>query len=284
MSWPIRWDLLLRYRLIEIIAQWEGRLTTKHLCDSFGIGRQQASKDINLYLKDVAPGNLIYDKHIKGYIPSPTFTAKLTSNSADEYLQVMSRNKDITQTFSNLNLGLPNSELLKVPSRNVRPEVLRPLIQAAREQKRVEIGYISLTSPDVEDRIIVPHTLVCTPLRWHLRAYCEKNRDYRDFVLSRFRQTPEILDQSQHGCDGDERWNSDVTLTLMPDPRLNQAQQDVVAHDYGMQGHRLEFVTRGALVVYALQAFNIDPRKQDAKPTAQQIVVANYETIEPFLF
>jgi len=42
-----RWDSLLRYRAIEIIALWEGRLTTNHLCDSFGIGRQQASKDIN---------------------------------------------------------------------------------------------------------------------------------------------------------------------------------------------------------------------------------------------
>ena len=46
-DWPIRWDLLLRYRLIEIIALWEGRLTTNHICHSFGIGRQQASKDIN---------------------------------------------------------------------------------------------------------------------------------------------------------------------------------------------------------------------------------------------
>ncbi|HEY9459587.1 MAG TPA: hypothetical protein VIR04_02170, partial [Paralcaligenes sp.] len=64
--WPLRWDLLLRYRLIEIVAQWEGRLTTNHLCDSLGIGRQQASKDINSYLKDIAPGNLVYDRHLKG--------------------------------------------------------------------------------------------------------------------------------------------------------------------------------------------------------------------------
>ena len=34
-DWPIRWDLLLRYRLIETIALWEGRLTTNHICHSF---------------------------------------------------------------------------------------------------------------------------------------------------------------------------------------------------------------------------------------------------------
>ncbi len=35
-----RWEQLLRYRFIEIVAMWEGRLTTRHLCDVFGIGRQ----------------------------------------------------------------------------------------------------------------------------------------------------------------------------------------------------------------------------------------------------
>jgi len=45
----VRWDLALRYRLIETIAWWEGRLTTRHLIQSFGISRQQASKDINLH-------------------------------------------------------------------------------------------------------------------------------------------------------------------------------------------------------------------------------------------
>ena len=39
-DWPLRWDLLLRYRLIEVIALWEGRLTTNHLVRAFGIGRQ----------------------------------------------------------------------------------------------------------------------------------------------------------------------------------------------------------------------------------------------------
>lgn len=40
-GWPIRWELLIRYRLIEIVALWEGRLTTNHFCNGFGIARQQ---------------------------------------------------------------------------------------------------------------------------------------------------------------------------------------------------------------------------------------------------
>lgn len=65
-----RWDLALRYRMIQTVAWWEGRLTTNHLMQSFGISRQQASKDINSYISDYAPKNLEYDKHLKGYVPS----------------------------------------------------------------------------------------------------------------------------------------------------------------------------------------------------------------------
>ena len=49
-KWDIRWDLLLRYRSIKIIALWEGRLTTNHLCDTFGIadsGRPRISIPIS---------------------------------------------------------------------------------------------------------------------------------------------------------------------------------------------------------------------------------------------
>ena len=61
----LRWEQLLRYRFIEIIVLWEGRLTTRHLCEVFGIGRQQASKDINNYKRTIGPGNLEYDSQQK---------------------------------------------------------------------------------------------------------------------------------------------------------------------------------------------------------------------------
>ena len=59
MNWPYRYDLLQRYRLIEIVALWEGKLNAGHLVEHFGIGRQQASKDINTYLKEIAQGKFV---------------------------------------------------------------------------------------------------------------------------------------------------------------------------------------------------------------------------------
>jgi predicted DNA-binding transcriptional regulator YafY len=283
-TWPFRWDLLLRYRFIEIIALWEGRLTTRHLCDTFGIGRQQASKDINNYLRQVAPDNLEYDKYLKGYKPSPDFAPVVTRGLADEYLHLMARNNELSSMFESLDLQVANMEVLAVPVRDVRPEILRPLVAAARQQKRLEVDYVSIHAPDREGRVIVPHTLVHTGLRWHVRAWCEKNLGYRDFVLSRFRGEADIMDVSEHGYEQDLDWRKKVTIRITPDSRLSKAQRQVVARDYGMNKNVLEIETRAALVQYALQALRIDTSIVQMKPEAQQIMVENLESLQAYLF
>ena len=281
--WPVRWDLLLRYRLIEIVAYWEGRLTTNHLVNSFGIGRQQASKDINTYLNEIAPSNLVYNKHLKGYEPSPQFRHTVTTGTADEYLHILSRTKDLAHTFESLDLGFANTHMLQLPSRPVDPLILRGIVKAAREQRRVDIGYISVNNPETDGRIIVPHTLVCTPMRWHVRAYCEKNAEYRDFVLSRFRGEPELLEKSEHGKSLDTAWNTAIELSITPDPRLEKPQQKVIAYDYGMTRNKLTVPCKAALLQYVFKAYGLDPYKHEAKPEAQQVVIGNYKTIEQWL-
>ena len=283
-DWPLRWDLLLRYRLIEIIAQWEGRLTTNHLINTFGIGRQQASKDINAYNNEIGIGNLVYDKFLKGYRPTVEFKPHVTSGNADEYLQLLSRNNELTDTFDSLTLATSNTEVLSVPVRNVKPEVIRALVRAAREKRRLEVDYVSVSSPNREGRVIVPHTLVFTGVRWHVRAWCEKNGDYRDFVLSRFRGDADIMDVSEHTTEYDDKWNALVTIKIKPDSRLEKAQQKVVAEDWGMTRNKLDITVRGSLVQYALQSLHIDANMVQAKAEAQQIVISNLDEVKPWLF
>ena len=283
-KWPFRWDLLLRYRFIETLALWEGRLTTRHLCDTFGIGRQQASKDINNYIREVGPGNLEYDKFLKGYKPTPEFAPRVTQGLADEYLHLMARNNELMNVFESLSLDVANVEVLSMPVRDVKPEVLRPIMQAARQQQRLDVDYVSLNHPDREGRIIVPHTLVYTGLRWHVRAWCEKNAQYRDFVLSRFRGIPDIMDASEHGVEADLEWNTHVNVRIAPDPRLSRQQREVVEIDYGMQNGALNIPTRARLVTYVLQLLHINPNTFSDDPTAQQIVVENRDELAPWLF
>lgn len=279
-----RWEQLLRYRFIEIIALWEGRLTTRHLREVFGLGRQQASKDINNYKRSIGPGNLDYDAAARGYRPSDTFCPVVSRGTVEEYLDIIAGSSDMHQVLGRLPNALAATEILRPPGRQVPPEILRPLIRAAREARRVEVDYVSLNAPDREGRIIVPHTLVWTGQRWHVRGWCEKNQGYRDFVLSRFRGEPDILDISEHTDREDLEWHTWVDVTIAPDPRLNSAQQDVVAHDYGMIDKQWCLCVRGKLLPYYLKLLQIDPHEARSDAKAQQLVILNLEDLTPWLF
>ena len=54
----------------------------------------------------VAPGNLDYDKFLKGYKPSPAFTPQVTEGVADEYLHLMARNNELMNMFGRIALIL----------------------------------------------------------------------------------------------------------------------------------------------------------------------------------
>lgn len=280
----VRWDLALRYRMIETVAWWEGRLTTGHLMQSFGISRQQASKDINTYINEHASQNLTYDRVIKGYVPTRSFRPLFIDGSASAYLHLLDQNKERAAHIEGLALAYAHTEVLKVPDRSVRPEVLRPLLKACREGLRLECEYVSLANPVAETRLIAPHTLVYTGMRWHVRAYCEKNRDYRDFVLSRFRGEPEVLGSSENPRDQDIAWLTEVAIVIEPDPRLKPDQKAIIEQDYGMQNGQLEIPSRGALVQYILQRYQIDPSKVQARAAAQQIVARNLDDLQQWIY
>ena len=281
----VRWDLALRYRLIETVTWWEGRLTTGHLIQSFGISRQQASKDINTYINEHAPKNLTYDKQIKGYVPSKVFKPLFIDDSASAYLHLLYQNNARAPHIEGLALAYAHTKVLEVPDRSINAEILRPLLKACRDHLRLDIDYVSLNSPEPEGRTIAPHTLVYTGMRWHVRAYCEKNREYRDFVLSRLRGVPDIReDETENGIDGDEVWNTEVAVIIKPDGRLNKAQQAIIEVDFGMTDGQLVVPSRRALVMYVLQRYQIDPKNLNPNPDAQQIVVANLKELKPWLY
>lgn len=280
----VRWDLALRYRLIETVAWWEGRLTTNHLMQSFGISRQQASKDINNYITEHAPKNLTYDKHIKGYVPAKGFQPLFIDDSASAYLYLLNQNHERAPHIDGLALAYAHTEVVQVPDRSIHPQILRPILKACREGLRVECEYVSLKNPLPETRLIAPHTLVYTGIRWHVRSYCEKNGDYRDFVLSRFRGDLDTLDTSEWTRSLDDGWATEINIIIEPDPRLKPAQQAVIEADYGMQNGQLIVPTRGALVQYVLQRYQIDPNKIQPKASAQQIIVANLDDLQPWLY
>jgi len=253
----LKWDQILRFRLIEIIAMWEGRLTTNHLRDTFKIGRQQASRDISKYKSLFAQEQLILDQKIKGYKPSKKFKPAFTQGIADEYLSFLHQQNNADNCFEFFNLGNAETVVLNVPGRNISPAVIRTLITAARDCTRVDVEYISLNSGEIKGRVITPHTLIFDGVRWHVRAHCEDRNIYIDLVLSRFRNEPELMNKSVHTRDQDHEWNDIISLTLIPNPFLSTAQQEIIAHDYDMSSAKLSLDVRAPLVKYYKKLFNV---------------------------
>ena len=278
-----RWEQLLRYRYIELISLWEGRLTTRKLCETFGIGRQQANKDLSNYRRALSCGDLLYDAVAKHYSPSDDFAPILTRGLASEYLQLAAQQSDVQRILGHLPVAAASVEVVSAPSRELPAELLRPIIQAMTEHRRIDVDYVSLNNPDREGRIIVPHTLVWTGYRWHVRAWCEKNRDFRDFVLSRFRGEADLMEESHRLSEQDEDWQHIVTLTIAPDSRLSLEQQEVIAHDYNMSRGRLEIAVRAKLAPYLLQLLNVNTAELLEDPKAQQLVLINQDEVNAWL-
>ncbi|MBB3230782.1 WYL domain-containing protein [Halomonas stenophila] len=278
------WDTLARYRLIEILAFWEGRVVAAQIGEAFGIGRQQAQKVLRCY-REQAPDNLTYDESRRGFLPSATFRPRFTRGRVEEYLHLLSAHVDLDSPFAGLGLGAADTESLPLPSRAVEPLVVREVVKAARAGRRLEVVYASFRNPAGEARILVPHTLVFAAGRWHVRAYCEKHREYRDFVLSRFRGVPEDTGEmlGEHGKNGDEAWQTRVEVRLIPDRRLPPEEREMLAVDYGMHDGELTLHCRGPLVLYALHELGVNPHHVEAEPRAQQIEIANRQALAEWI-
>lgn len=269
-----------RYHFIELIAWWEGGINTTYLAEQFGLSRQQCSADLNSYIQQFA-GNLVYNSSLKAYQATESFSYVYISGDVSEYLYWIHSGHTIPHASKKLALA---NIALTLPARQVSAHIMRGLIAAIRQQRRVEVDYVSLNNPDHQGRIIAPHSFINTGLRWHLRAWCEKSQEFRDFVLSRFRGRPDLLDKSGHTQDQDKAWNTQVIIKLQPDPRLSPAKREVLENDYQMQNGQLHIATKGCLVNYLLREMQINTKMLDGNPDAQQLVLVNPHDIKPWLF
>ncbi|QDF68555.1 WYL domain-containing protein [Shewanella sp. SNU WT4] len=261
-----------------MLAYWQGYARNTDLQRQFGITRQQAYQDFQEY-QHRFPDSL--HKQQLGYCFASEAQPQLIHCELATYLDWLVTKEFNVSPQPSTQLG---TFVLAIPSRQVSPRVIAALTHAIAHQLRLEVGYVSLSNPDWDGRIFHPHTFVKTGLRWHVRGYCEKSRNYRDLVLSRCRGEVELLEASTHGIDADIAWHTMIELIISPDPRLSSAQQAVIAHDYQMQHGRLVIPVRAALANYLLQDLQINPKYLDGTPEAQQLVLVNRADIKPWLF
>lgn len=280
----LKYEVMLRLRTIELIALWEGRLITNQLSDWFGVSRQQASADIQRYISEINPNALIHDPSVKGYVPAPDFKSVLSAGHISDYLSLL--NSLNNQPMLHVQEGTTIS-MVQLPNRAVRPEVVREVIKACRQSRQLHICYASMKNPAPSERVIAPHTLVYSGFRWHLRAWCYKHSQYRDFVLSRIYDTPTLGGPSKHSAQQDEPWQTTIELRLIPNLLLTAEQQALVAHDFAMTNQQLVLTVRQALAQYSLQRYQAATEEKEVvnhKKYPLQLHPEDREKLNPHSF
>jgi len=176
-----------RLQYIELMAYYTGVVTRSDVAKAFGISDAAATKDLKFY-SQIAPDNLIYKHSVFGFVPSKSFEEIFTDLEPQHVLPMIAANLPyIGQTVEqNLLYGV-HTEQLPLPQRLPNKTVIAQVIRAIKQKTKLSLVYSSLSDRNSSaTRIIEPHSLINTGLRWHVRAYSEDTYDFRDFCLSRF--------------------------------------------------------------------------------------------------
>lgn len=276
---PSQWAALERLRFIERSAWWRGMVNRNDLQQVYGVSQAQASADLQKYL-ELNPTALNYSLKRKRYEGTPTMKCVLHRPQLEEalgqFLEPASSGGAGGWGGSLLGGALesPASEPTShagmrvagvgLPQRTALPAVHRAIFLATLQELRVRIHYLSLTQRRPGWRWITPHAFAHDGYRWHVRAWCEENKAYRDFVLGRIKET-EWPTLPAGRLEPDAEWHSWLTLDLMPNPALSKEQQEAVKADYDLKSGRMSLQVRQAMLEYTLAHLRL-PAQNGKKP------------------
>lgn len=246
--------------------------------DTFGISQQQASKDLTSYI-EARKTNVTYDRRLRTYLRGKNFKPRFFTPDPGKYFsQLQAVEQGLVDENQSWISQFPGYAAPPIPARGVDPEVLRDVLAAIREHKALQITYQSMSRPEPNARWIEPHALAFDGFRWHARAFCQNDKVFKDFLLSRI---VEIGEQATASSDPDHDvdWISYIDLKVGPHPDLSQAQRRAIEMDYGMVGGKAEIVVRRALLFYALKRLGLDTDPAARRAQDQQIVLLNRDEI-----
>lgn len=262
------WCQKTRLRAIETLAFWRGRVNSRDLMETFGVSRVVALRDIHNYM-DHVPGNLDYKKSDKAFLATNMFQKQFTAGAINEWIALDSK----------------LCEYVEKPQFEINPELARPLIMAIHKRTGVVVSYRSMEHPSGSERSLFPHTLVYSGFRWHIRAWCCVRCEFRDFNLSRISNVHASSDAAPSGSHpkNDVLWNKMVDIKLIANSEMTKQERALIESEFGMTNNYLKLTTRAALIMYTLQAYQVDPSRDD-DIYKQRLVVSNLEEIESFLW
>ena len=237
-----------RLRFIERAAYWRGWVRRQDLAAVYGKGSAQASADFQKYL-ELNPGALAYSMNRKRYEGQQAMTQVLQSSRLEDAVTLfMEAGRPPVNGVAAASRSAA-VDWVVLPDRRAAAEVERRIFQAVLHRRRVRVRYLSVHGSTDEWRWLRPHALAHSGHRWHARAWCEKNGDYRDFVIGRMAEA-EWPVEGEAPPEPDAAWETMTPLTVRPAAVLNPEQHAAVVHELGMKNGTLTLTVREAMRQY----------------------------------
>lgn len=251
------WAARERLRVLEMLLWWRGWVGRSDLLERFGISAAQASSDFQKYL-DLNGKEISYQTSRKRYEATEKFACCLHEPSLEEAVKVLLAGEPDRETPTSAEDGTSEKiSILSLPKRMASPIIVRRVFVALMAGHRLRVFYHSLKSNAAAWRYLRPTALAWDGRRWHVRAWCENNQAWRDFVMGRISKT-EWPERSGDVLPPDEDWLTWEIVRLRINPALGVEAQAALKMDYGLDGEVMEVRVRRAMKGYLLAEMFID--------------------------
>ena len=200
-----------RYKFIDFLLFFKGKLSRSELVKRFNIGEATASRTIASFLGSY-PDDIEYFGPRNGYKAKHSYKPKFphTSIAGLNYIAY----GQLTQVIDTPCFGTPEYHLVSKLNPSVVASICRGLVNGTN----LSIEYTSNSSGN-RTRVFCPHATFEAGGFWYFRGYDYSSSEYRTFKFSRV-QSALLLDTSkEHSQANDDEWNRKRVVELIPHPK-----------------------------------------------------------------
>lgn len=263
-----------RFHVMQNVLAWEGEIGNSRVRELFDVQLIQASRLLADLKKKFGDQVVVVGGRARAIRPADPRTFPATMTLA-EYSRVTGLANQYQEVIEEARLDFTN----------VTPSLFATLRQAVISRSGVEILYASMSNPKPATRVIFPHVLVHVGRRWHIRAWCETRKAFRDFTLGRIYSATFLADTtSPKGKKDDAAWNTQVIIRLFAHSQLGTDQQRVIRDEYLGGCIEKSISSRACLCQYVIQDLRAAVFPNKERPPDYQIEVANIEELKGYLF
>ena len=226
---------------LEGRLRWVGEFNRSELVEAYSISSQQASTDIDLY-NQLSRDNATYDHRSKKYVPSMHFQPIFAEDDILHWFRMFGENfHEFSDCLQKIDVA-----------------VIKKINQSIKKKMPINVSYFSFKKSMEISRVICPHHIIATPVRWHLRAWDYTTREFLDLPICRIKHIEDAGGKFEWISEAlDDGWQTQVRIALEASDHLTHEQKKSVEQTYEMKDGEKRITERKCLVYYRLASMRL---------------------------